>query len=140
MKISSPNAGGIAEVKQEGTPEAAEKPVSRRIAMGGVAFFGAAMSAVGSRAFAQPGSPGSYSGSAIAAEPPGDTPGKSDEDIVRAVKIARAMRSGPPRITRDATVAEMDHQRRPCPPQWHQRVDLHARRREQDRRSPDVRR
>jgi hypothetical protein len=109
MKISSPNAGGIAEVKQEGTPEAAEKPVSRRIAMGGVAFFGAAMSAVGSRAFAQAGSPGSYSGSAIAAEPPGDTPGKSDEDIVRAVKIARAMRSGPPRITRDATVAEMDH-------------------------------
>ena len=67
------------------------------------------MSAIGSRAFAGPGAPGSYSNSAIAAEPTGDTPGKSDDDIVRAVKIERAMRSGPRRITRDATVAEMDH-------------------------------
>ena len=45
-----------------------------------------------------------------AAEPPGDDPGKWDADIICAVKIARAMRSGPPQITRDATVAEMDHQ------------------------------
>jgi len=29
---------------------------------------------------------------------------------VKAVKIARAMRAGPPQITRDATVAEMDQQ------------------------------
>src|SRR5215471_14663380 len=86
-----------------------EAPISRRIAMGGVAFFGAAMSGIASRAFAQPGAPGSYSNSAIAAEPPGDAPGKSGEDIVHAVKIARAMRSGPRQITRDATVAEMDH-------------------------------
>jgi hypothetical protein len=109
MKVSSLKADEIGEVKQREAAEAVEGPVSRRIAMGGVAFFGAAMSALGSRVFAQTGSPGSYSNSAIAAEPAGDTPGKSDEDIVRAVKIARAMRSGPPQITRDATVAEMDH-------------------------------
>jgi hypothetical protein len=83
MKISSPNADEIGEVKEQGAAGAVEVPVSRRIAMGGVAFFGAAMSALGSRAFAQPG--------------------------VRTVKIERAMRSGPRQITRDATVAEMDH-------------------------------
>jgi hypothetical protein len=109
MSVSSPNAGDIGETEQRVAAGVVEAPISRRIAMGGVAFFGAAMSAIGSRAFAQPGAPGSYSNSAIAAEPPGDTPGKSDEDLVRAVKITRAMRSGPPQITRDATVAEMDH-------------------------------
>ena len=109
MNLSSHNAGEIGETEQPVAAGVVEAPISRRIAMGGVAFFGAAMSAIGSRAFAQPGAPGSYGNSAIAAEPPGDTPGKSDEDSVRAVKIARAMRSGPPQITRDATVAEMDH-------------------------------
>jgi len=86
-----------------------QAPISRRIAMGGVAFFGAAMSAIASRAFAQPGSPGSYSNSAIAAEPPGSAPENSDEEAIVAVKIERAMRSGPRQITRDATVVEMDH-------------------------------
>lgn len=80
MKISSPNAGDIDKVKQQGAAGAVEAPVSRRIAMGGVAFFGAAMSALGSRAFAQAGAPGSYSNSAIAGEPPGGAPPKSDED------------------------------------------------------------
>jgi hypothetical protein len=107
MNISNPD--DIGEAGREGV-RAVEAPVSRRIAMGGVAFFGAAMSAIGSRAFAQPGAPGSYSNSAIAAEPPGYAPGKSNEEIVNAVRVARAMRSGPSGITRDATVAEMDHQ------------------------------
>ena len=109
MNVSTNNAGDIGEAEQPGAARTVAVPVSRRIAMTSVAFFGAAMSALSSRAFAQPGAPGSYSNSAIAAEPPGDAPGRSDEDIVRAVKIARAMRSGPPQITRDATVAEMDH-------------------------------
>ena len=109
MNVSSPNAREIGETKELAAAGAVEAPISRRIAVGGVAFFGAAMSAIGSRAFAGPGAPGSYSNSAIAAEPTGDTAGKSDDDIVRAVKIERAMRSGPRRITRDATVAEMDH-------------------------------
>jgi hypothetical protein len=34
----------------------------------------------------------------------------SEDDLEKAVKIARAMRSGPAEITRDATVAEMDHE------------------------------
>ena len=67
------------------------------------------MSAIASRAFAQPDAPGSYSNSAIAAEPPGSAPGNSDEEAILAVKIERAMRSGPRQITRDATVVEMDH-------------------------------
>ena len=66
------------------------------------------MSAIASRAFAQPDAPGSYSNSAIAAEPPGSA-GNSDEEAIVAVKIERAMRSGPRQITRDATVVEMDH-------------------------------
>jgi hypothetical protein len=82
--------------------------ISRRMAVGGVAFFGPAMSALSSRAFAQPGASGSYSDAAIAVEPPGASAATSDEDLVQAVKIARAMRSGPLQITRDATVAEMD--------------------------------
>jgi hypothetical protein len=107
MSVLSPDAGDIGEVKQHAAG-AVEAPVSRRMAMGGVAFFGTAMSALGSRAFAQP-TPGPSSNSAIATELPGNTLGKSNEDIVSAVKIARAMRSGPPQITRDATVAEIDH-------------------------------
>jgi len=61
MNVSSPNAGDIGETEQRGAAGVVEAPISRRIAMGGVAFFGAAMSAIGSRAFAQPGAPGSYS-------------------------------------------------------------------------------
>src|SRR6516162_8572980 len=98
MNVSSPSADDIGEAKQGGAAKAVEAPISRRIAVGGVAFFGAAMSAIASHAFAQPVAPGSYSNSAIAAEPPGSESAKSEEDMVRAVKIERAMRSGPRQI------------------------------------------
>jgi len=99
--ITDPKNGKIAGASGTG--------LSRR-AVGGMAFFGAAMSALGSRAFAQSGPSGSYSNAAIAMDPPGGSAaGTSDEEVARAVKIARAMRAGPPQITRDATVAEMDH-------------------------------
>src|SRR6516165_3039781 len=98
MNVSGRKADEICETEQHGAAKSIEPHISRRMAMGGVAFFGAAMSAISSRALAQPGAaPGSYSNSAIAAEPPGDAPGKSEDEIVRAVKIARAMRSGPRR-------------------------------------------
>ena len=54
MNVSSPNVGDIGETEQRVAAGVVEAPVSRRIAMGGVAFFGAAMSAIGSRAFAHP--------------------------------------------------------------------------------------
>jgi hypothetical protein len=110
VNTSSSKTDNIIEVKKHGVTTAVEAAVSRRTAITGVAVFGAAMSALASRAFAQGGAPGSYNNSAIAAETlHGDTPAKSDEDIVRAVKIERAMRSGPRQITKDATVAELDH-------------------------------
>ena len=56
------------------------------------------------------GAPGSYSNSAITmlhdTEP---RPVTRDEQVL-AAKISRAMASGPLRITKDATVVEMDHQ------------------------------
>jgi hypothetical protein len=110
MNVSSPGADDIGEAIQGGATKTVETPISRRIAVGGVAFFGAAMSAIASRAFAQPVAPGSYSNSAIAAEPRGSESAKSEEEMVRAVKIERAMRSGPRQITKDAAVVEMDHQ------------------------------
>jgi hypothetical protein len=65
------------------------------------------MAILQSRAYAQTGAPGSYSNAAIAL--PGQMPvPSSQDDLEKAVKIARAMRSGPSEITRDATVAEMD--------------------------------
>jgi hypothetical protein len=66
MTASSHNAGD--DVAAEKSTRAVEALISRRTAMGGVAFFGAAMSAIGSRAFAGPGALGSYSNSAIAAD------------------------------------------------------------------------
>ena len=83
--------------------------ISRRAAVGRLAFFGAVMSALSGRLLAQQGASGSYSNSAIAMLPSDESAPKPSEDLVRAVKIARAMRSGPPEVTRDATVAEMDH-------------------------------
>ncbi len=81
-------------------------PVSRRRALAGVGFFGAAMAALSSKAWAQGAGQGSYSNEAIAL-PPG--PSLSDAEAqIRAVKIARAMRAGPWQITKDATIAEMD--------------------------------
>lgn len=83
--------------------------VSRRAVVGRLAFFGAVMSTLSGKLLADQGASGSYSNSAVAMLPPDEATPKSSEDLVRAVKIARAMRSGPPEITREATVAEMDH-------------------------------
>lgn len=82
--------------------------MSRRRAIGGLAFYGAAMALAQRMALAQEGSSGSYSNAAVAL-PPGGSPTGSDDDGTKAVKIARAMRAGPLGITREATVAEMDH-------------------------------
>ena len=82
--------------------------LTRREAIGRFALFGTAMAILQSRAYAQSGATGSYSNSAIAL--PEQTPvSSSEDDLEKAVKIARALRSGPSVITRDATVAEMDH-------------------------------
>src|SRR5690349_5154264 len=105
---SGPFAGDPGEAERLDVAGDIGAPISRRMAVGGVAFFGGATSALRSRAFGQSGASGSYSNAAIAAEPPEASAANSDEDLVRAVKIARAMRSGPLQITRDATVAEMD--------------------------------
>jgi hypothetical protein len=83
--------------------------ISRRSVVGRLAFFGAVMSALSGKLLADQGAPGSYSNSAIAMLPSDQSVPKSSDEMIRAVKIARAMRSGPPEITRDATVAEMDH-------------------------------
>jgi hypothetical protein len=83
--------------------------VSRREALVRFAFFGTAMAILEGRASAQSGgAPGSYSNAAIALPKQTALSGSGDEQET-AVKIARAMRSGPIEITRDATVAEMDH-------------------------------
>src|SRR5215470_2465213 len=79
--------------------------LTRREAIGRVALFGTVMAILQSRSYAQNGA---YSNSAIAL--PEQMPvSSSEDDLEKAVKIARAVRSGPSVITRDATVAEMDH-------------------------------
>ena len=50
---------------------------------------------------------GAYSNSAIAMMPPGEALPASEQERVLAIKIARAMASGPREITKNATVAEM---------------------------------
>lgn len=88
--------------------------VSRRELIGRLAFYGGAMllaqqnSAVASR-----GASGSYSNAAVALPAATGIPGGPDDDITKAVKIARAMRAGPLQITRNATIAEMDHHGNP---------------------------
>ena len=86
--------------------------VSRREVIRRSAVYGAAMALVQQVAFARNGSSGSYSNAAIAL-PATSSPSGSDDDTTKAVKIARAMRAGPLEITRDATVAEMDHHGNP---------------------------
>lgn len=93
----------------------AMSPISRRKAIGSFAFYGAAMAlaqqAASARAgslSAHAGSPGSYSNAAVAL-PANDASSGSADELVKAVKISRAMRAGPLQITRDATIAEMDH-------------------------------
>ena len=99
----------VGERTGEDVSQLAGVHISRRTAVGRLAFFGAVMSALSGKLLGQQGASGSYSNSAIAMLPPGESAPKPGEDLVRAVKIARAMRSGPPEITRDATVAELDH-------------------------------
>ena len=83
--------------------------MSRREALARFAFFGTAMAILEERTYAQSGgAPGGYSNSAIAL-PQQTTQSSPEEQQETAVKIARAMRAGPIEITRDATVAEMDH-------------------------------
>ncbi len=103
-----PRSGQQHAVEQD-VNDGAGANVSRRAVVGRLAFFGAVMSALSGGLLAQQGASGSYSNSAIAMLPSDESAPKPGEDLVRAVKIARAMRSGPPEVTRDATVAEMDH-------------------------------
>jgi hypothetical protein len=87
--------------------------VSRREVIGRFAFYGAAMALAQQVAVARNGAPGSYSTAAIAL-PATSSPSSPDDDITRAVKIARAMRAGPIEITRHATVAELDQHGTPA--------------------------
>ena len=82
--------------------------VSRR-QIGRLAFYGAAMAFAQQQvAFAENRGSGSYS-MAAEALPTTSSPSASDDELSKAVKIARAMRAGPFEITRNATIAEMDH-------------------------------
>lgn len=83
--------------------------VTRREAIGRFALLGTAMAILQGRAAAEQGASGSFSGSAIAL-PLQSGPLIVGDDQEKAIKIARARRSGPIQITQDATVAEMDHQ------------------------------
>jgi hypothetical protein len=66
------------------------------------------MALVRERAVAQAGPAGSHSEPTMTRPPPASAPGAAEE-LGKGVKIARAMRAGPTEITRDATIAEMDH-------------------------------
>jgi len=67
--------------------------LTRREAIGRFALFGTAMAILQSRAYAQSGATGSYSNSAIALPEQVPVPSLED-DLEKAVKIARAMRAG----------------------------------------------
>ena len=86
---------------------AIEEKLSRRSLVARATFFGAAMAAIGDVAKAQDAGSGSYSNAAIALSD-GGVAIQSREEQIRAVKIARAMRAGPPSIAEHATVAELD--------------------------------
>jgi hypothetical protein len=111
LKFNAPVADSCSE--DTGNPESRDSggcanDVSRRALLSRTAFFGFAMAAVARQARAQTPGSGSFSDAAIAL--PADTDAAdTGEQLTRAVKIARAMRSGPYEITKDATVAEMDH-------------------------------
>ena len=82
---------------EDGAQRASDIP--RRSILSRVAFFGAAMAAIGSQALAQAAGNGSFSDAAVAL-PTDKATAKSGEEQTSAVKIARAMRSGPPEITK----------------------------------------
>src|SRR3984957_18520756 len=71
--------------------------LSRRSLVAGATFFGAAMAAIGEVAKAEGAGSGSYSNAAIAL-PDAEGAAKILEEQIRAVRIARGRRGGPPRI------------------------------------------
>lgn len=91
------------------THEDETTPIASRRQIGRLAFYGAAMALARQQvALAGSGGSGSYS-TAAEALPATISSSASDDDVTKAVKIARAMRAGPFEITRNAKVAEMDH-------------------------------
>ena len=84
--------------------------LTRREAIGRFALFGTVMAILQGRASAQGRSSGNYSNAAIALPQQQTLSPYSEDNLEKAVKLARAMRSGPAEITRDATIAEMDHE------------------------------
>ena len=98
---------------QAGAASDLSSALSRRKAIAQLTFYGGAMALAQQAALAQGGSPGSYSNAAIAL-PAANSASGPDDDATRAVKIARAMRAGPLEITRNATIAEMDHRGEPA--------------------------
>jgi hypothetical protein len=106
MQNQDPNATPDDRHQSARQGEGPRSIASRRDIVAGVGFFGAAFAALKGEAWAQGAGMGSYSNEAIAL-PPGTALKDADAEV-RAVKIARAMRAGPPQITKDATIAEMD--------------------------------
>ena len=94
---------------QSESQEAATTNLTRREAIGRFALYGTVMAILQGRATAQNGDSASYSNAAIALPQQTASP-RSEDDLEKAVKIARAMRSGPIEITQEATVAEMDNE------------------------------
>ena len=87
----------------------AEGQISRRSFVHTATFAGAVLGALAAHGFAQEPGSGGHSNDALARMPPGEPkPGESMADKILAVKIQRAMQAGPPEITKDATVADMD--------------------------------
>lgn len=84
--------------------------LTRGEAIGRLALFGTVMAILQGRATAQNGTPGSYSNSAMAIPQQQMSLPRSEDDLEKAVKSARAMRSGSAKVRLDATVAEMDHE------------------------------
>ncbi len=72
---------------------------TRREAIGLFALFGTVMAILQGRASAQSGSSGSYSNAAIALLQQQTSSPHSEDNLEKAVKLARAMRSGPAGIT-----------------------------------------
>lgn len=82
--------------------------VSRRAALAGLTFFGTAMAMLQERARGAPIGTARGDDSAAVGQPEQASMPVSVEEET-AVKIARAMRSGPLEVTREATVVELGH-------------------------------
>lgn len=109
----STNAGDIREAagakpnEVEDQQPAADGGISRRSVIGHATFYSGVMAALAASARAQDAGTGSFSGSAIAL-PSAGAAAKSEDEMTRAVRIARAMAAGPSEITKYATIAETD--------------------------------